>query len=237
MTWNIHDVHGDPLAIDRVIRDAAADVVCLQEAPRFLATRHQLVGLARRTGMFFLTGGREAAGVAILGSLRLDVDFPHARRLPTAAGWRVRPHGYARATIGLPGTDRVSVTSFHLGTVTDWRPPQVRALLAGLLDEVPAVLAGDLNEQPGGPTWHALTDWAADPDPKAPKTFRTPQARHRIDAVLVDPRLNVEYYGDPPGVSEADVNAGSDHRPVFAAIRLPRRHSPAQDAQHGDVFA
>lgn len=223
MSWNIHGMRGEPAAVHRVIRDADPDVVCLQETPKFLLTRHQLVALASRTGRYFLTGGRESAGTAILASLRVDVEFPHSRRVPTAPGWKVPRHGYSRATVGLPRTRRVSVTSFHLSTMTDWRGAQVQRLLHGLVDEVPAVLAGDLNEHPGGPSWVSLSDWAVDPAPQAPPTYRSAHPRHRIDAVLVDPRLQVEYYGDPPGVSPKDVLAGSDHRPVFTAISLPPR--------------
>ena len=223
MSWNIHGLRGEPAAVARVIAAADADVVCLQEAPKFLLTRHQLVALATHTGRYFLTGGRESAGTALLCSLRVDVDFPHSRRVPTPAGWRVPRQGYSRATVGLPSTQRISVTSFHLSTPTDWRPPQVQRLLHGLVDEVPAVLAGDLNEHPGGPSWVTLSDWAVDPAPKAPKTYQARRPRHRIDAILVDPRLRVEYYGDPPGVSDEDVIASSDHRPVYAAIALPPR--------------
>ena len=53
LTWNVRDLLGDSSAVARVITAAAADVVCLQEAPRIVFSRNQLAGLARRCGLFF----------------------------------------------------------------------------------------------------------------------------------------------------------------------------------------
>jgi endonuclease/exonuclease/phosphatase family metal-dependent hydrolase len=112
------------------------------------------------------------------------------------------------------------VTCLHLGLDEQERADHVDRLLAGLVDDVPAVIAGDLNERPDGASWRTLSNWAVDPNPHAPKTFRSTGPRHRIDAVLVDPRVEVVDYGDPPGVVDDDVRRASDHRPVLAQIRL-----------------
>jgi endonuclease/exonuclease/phosphatase family metal-dependent hydrolase len=216
MSWNVRDMLGDPRAVRRVLTGAHADVVCLQEAPRLFSTRQQLVLLARDCGLYFVAGGRASAGTAMLVSLRTDVDGAAARRLPVH-GWRTRPRG---ALVGLPGTERVSVTCLHLGLDEQERADHVDRLLAGLVDDVPAVIAGDLNERPDGASWRTLSNWAVDPNPHAPKTFRSTGPRHRIDAVLVDPRVEVVDYGDPPGVVDDDVRRASDHRPVLAQIRL-----------------
>ncbi len=219
LTWNVKDLSGDVAAVERVITAAQPDVVCLQEAPRRLASRNRLVALAADCGLYFVDGGRASAGTAILTSLRTDVDSVRAQRLPVA-NWRTRPRGFVRALLSLPGTAPVSVTVLHLGLNEAERAQHVNRMLAGLTDDVPAILAGDLNEKPGQPSWRSLTDWAGDPDPHAPLTFPALKPRERIDVVLVDPRLEVLGYGDPEGLVTADVQAGSDHRPVLAQVRL-----------------
>lgn len=224
MTWNIKDLHGDPLAVHRVIRAACPDVVCLQEVPRMVLTRLQLALLATHSGMHAGDGGRQGAGTAIITGDRARVYDVWARRLPVV-GRFTRPRGFARALVALPGTEPVCLTSLHLGLDPDQRADHVDRLLRGLIDDVPAVLAGDLNERAGGASWRTLSNWALDPaadrPDAAPKTFSAKRPRHRIDAILVDPRLPVLDYGDPPDLVEADVRLASDHRPVFARIRLP----------------
>lgn len=222
MTWNVKDLHGDPEAVIGIIRAAGPDVLCLQEAPRLLFTRNQLAELARRCGLFFADGGRIGAGTAILTSLRTELSAARGHRLPVQ-GWRTRPRGFVRATIALPGTRAVSVTSLHLGLDPDQRADHVERLLKGLTDDIPAILAGDMNERPDGSSWRALQDWGRDPDAKAPNTFRAKRPHCRIDVILVDPRLDVLTYGDPPALDEADLVRASDHRPVFAEVRLPPR--------------
>lgn len=219
MTWNVKDLHGDIRAIARVVRAAAPDVLCLQEAPRVFFSRNQLASLARRCGLLFREGGSVSAGTALLTSLRTEVADVRAHRLPVT-GRFARPRGFVRATVSLPGTQRVSLTCLHLGLLEQERSDHVGRLLRGLTDDLPAILAGDLNEKPDGAAWRAISQWAVDPDPKAPKTFKAGKPRARIDAILIDPRLQVLSYGDPANLDEADVALASDHRPVFATVRL-----------------
>jgi endonuclease/exonuclease/phosphatase family metal-dependent hydrolase len=110
----------------------------------------------------------------------------------------------------------------HLGLDADERAAHVQRVLGSLPPDVPAVVAGDLNEPPGGPSWQALAARATDRGEGSGVTFSTARPRRRIDAVLVDPALEVASYGFPAGFSEADVFAASDHRPVLAEIVLPR---------------
>lgn len=222
LTWNVRDLLGDPFAVTRVLRAAGADVVCLQEAPRWPGSRRRLVGLSRQAGMYFAGGGRAGAGTALLVSRRTRTDDVHAVRLPVS-GWRARPRGAVRALVSLPGTQAISVTCVHLGLDADERSAHVARVLASLPPGASAVVAGDLNEGPGGPSWLALSARAVDRGEGSAATFRSTRPRHRIDAVLVDPALEVSGYGFPPGVAEADVVAASDHRPVVAEIVLPPR--------------
>lgn len=222
VTWNVRDMLGDPWAVRRVLLAARADVVCLQEGPRLVATRHQLSTTARRAGLTFVAGGRRGAGTAVLVGARTLVHGAAATRLPVR-GWRTRPRGCVRALVSLPGTAPVAVTCLHLGLDEGERARHVELLLAAqpAPGGPPVVLAGDLNERPDGASWRALAARAVDPAPGAPATFRAARPRHRIDAVLVDPALAVASCGFPEAVGEADVVAASDHRPVLAEVVLP----------------
>jgi len=60
LTWNVHDLLGDPIAVAAVLRSAAPDVVALQEAPRLVRSRPKLAALARSANLLFVTGGRES---------------------------------------------------------------------------------------------------------------------------------------------------------------------------------
>lgn len=223
LSWNVHDLLGDPFAVRRVLVAAKPDVACLQEAPRLVFTRRRLATLARRSGLLFATGGRGAAGAAILASLRTEVHEPRDVRLPVV-GWRARPRGYAVARVGLPTTSHVLVGSIHLALSPEERADHVGRILCDVrARDLPVVLAGDLNEPPGGPSWKALSDVVRDPGIESGPTFPARRPRRRIDAVLVDARLDVLEYGFPVGVSMDDVLQASDHLPVMAAIRLSAR--------------
>lgn len=223
MTWNVRDLRGDPLAVHRVLRSAHADVVCLQEAPRTWLSRNRIADLARRAGMLYVTGGRASGGTALLARVRADVSRPSAVRLPVA-GRFTRPRGAVSAVVALPGTRPVLVVGVHLGLDDAERADHVARVLEHVRSVgLPAVVAGDLNEPPGGPSWQALGAVVADPaaDDGLP-TFPARRPRHRIDVVLVDPVLDVLGHGSPDGVDPGDVLLASDHLPVAATVRLPR---------------
>lgn len=224
LTWNVGDLLGDPLAVHRVIRAARADVACLQEVYRFPLSRNRLAELARACGMYFTCGGRASAGTALFTSLRVEVRSSQARRLPVE-GWGTRPRGYAEAVLRLAGTQELSVLCVHLGLSGHERADHV-ARLGALISRqaAPSVVAGDLNEGPSGASWAALLKQLSDPGQGGDPTYPAHHPRRRIDAVLVDPALEVVSYGWPQGVDEADVLAASDHRPVLAEIALPRPH-------------
>lgn len=221
LTWNVRDMLGDPLAAHRVLRAAAADVVLLQEAPRLALSRGRIAAIARHSGLLFVCGGHASAGTALLVSLRTEVRRSRAVRLPVS-GRLTRPRGYVATEIGLPGTGSVLVAGIHLGLTPEERADHVGRIVADVkASNLPAVVAGDLNETPGGPSWRALRDIAVDPEPDAPPTYSARRPRRRIDAVLASPHLPVSDYGWPDGVSERDVVLASDHRPVAATIQLP----------------
>lgn len=222
LTWNVRDLLGDPHAVARVIRSADADVVCLQEAPRWPTSRWRLSSLARSSGMLFVDGGRSAAGCALLASLRADIRDVRTERLPVE-GRLARPRGAVIARVAPVGGVDVTLVVVHLGLHVAERTLHTEMLAVGLsqLRPGPIVVAGDFNEGPAGPAWTAWASRAADPSPQAKATFPARAPKHRIDAVLVGGLEVVEY--DTWRADEADVIAGSDHRPVLAVISVPMK--------------
>jgi hypothetical protein len=74
MSYNIRSLRDDVGAVGRVIRHAEADVVCVQEAPRFLWWRRKCAHLARDSGLVIVSGGRDAAANMLLVRAAVKVD-------------------------------------------------------------------------------------------------------------------------------------------------------------------
>ncbi len=218
LTWNVHGLRDDVDALTRTIADTRAHVVCLQEAPRHLRWRARSAALARRCGMVVLAGGgEEAVGNLLLCSMAVTVRSTKSVRLPLTPGEQPRAAALARCALG---SAPFTVVGVHLGLHPAERLRHVPVLLAeATAGGDPVVLAGDLNEWPGGPVWEGLggplRDAAgADGTP----TFRCGAPAHRIDAIFADPALAVRRYAvlDTPTVRRA-----SDHFPVYAELALP----------------
>jgi len=123
------------------------------------------------------------------------------------------------ATVGLAGGTPFQVAAVHLGLDQGERQAHVTELVRRLsANGLPSVVAGDLNELAGGPSWQALAVVATDPAPDAALTFTVARPRKRIDAVLTGPGIETVAYGqwqpDP-----RDAALASDHLPVLTLIR------------------
>jgi endonuclease/exonuclease/phosphatase family metal-dependent hydrolase len=218
LTWNIWKLFGDPLAVHRVLRAAEPDVVCLQEAPALLWSTWQLAALARNTGLHLVAGGRTAAGNAMLCSSRLQVHQATALRFRPMNRW-IQRRGAVLATVGLADGPSIQVAGVHLGLDPQERRAHVTELVRRLsAGGRPAVVAGDLNELPGGPSWQALAAVATDPAPEAGATFTVARPRRRIDVVLTGPGIETVEYGRWQS-DLRDAALASDHLPVLALLR------------------
>jgi endonuclease/exonuclease/phosphatase family metal-dependent hydrolase len=225
VTYNIRSLRDDTTAVVRVLRRLEPDVVCLQETPRFLQWRSKLAGLARRSGLLYVVGGRGSGSTALLSRLRVDVAAREERLLSKSRGLHQR--GVAIARLRMHGVE-FAVASLHASLDPAERGRHLMELRALLDDyaDVPQVVAGDLNETPDGPVWRDLarshTDaWAAAPA-GGELTFSALRPRRRIDAVLVSPTVEVLSAGVPEDAdSLADYPRATDHRPVLAELRLP----------------
>jgi endonuclease/exonuclease/phosphatase family metal-dependent hydrolase len=124
------------------------------------------------------------------------------------------------ATVSVPGRTALRVAGIHLSLHLAERLQQVEDLIARLrTTRLPLVVAGDLNEPPGGTAWRALSAVVRDPAPRAGVTYSTARPRHRIDAVLTSPDVETLEYGEWHP-SDRDARLASDHLPVLAVLRL-----------------
>lgn len=214
VSYNIHSQRDDRAALAAVVRELAPDVLLVQEAPRRFRWRQRCAWLAESFGLVVAAGGQPALGNLILTDLRVAVERTWCVRFPLTPGRHLRGAALARCAVaGVPFT----VAGSHLATDPAERPGQA-ALLAEALAaaDPPVVLGADLNDEPGSPTWKALTDRLVDPGGPV-STFSCANPRRRIDAILVGPGIEVR---SCEVVDTALVRRASDHFPVVADLRL-----------------
>lgn len=226
VTYNVRSLRDDRAAVIRVLRELDADVVCVQEAPRFFRWRSKCAALARESGLLYAGGGRTANGVAMLAAHRVDVSSVIEYRLSRTP--RLIRRGVVSAQIHKAGA-WCTVASVHLGLDAEERPRHWSEVV-GLVDryESPVtIVAGDINETPQMPTWRAIaaefTDAGA---PGNAPTFSARNARRRIDGVFVRGPASVQscWVVDGP-----DVEVASDHRPVVTDLDVPVAAESAAD--------
>lgn len=219
LSYNVRSLRDDAHAVAAVIRACEPDLVCIQEAPRFFRWRSKCAALARESGLVIVTGGRPAAAMLLLASLRVRVIEAQNLKLSKRRGLHQR--GIALGTVEVTGA-RFAVASIHLDLVAGERLRHAGEIL-DVLDScaAPTIVAGDINEEADAPAWRMLAGRYQDGWVVAPtggeftSTAKRPQ--RRIDAVFVDRGLDVVSCGVPdvPGIERA-----SDHRPVLAVVRI-----------------
>ncbi|GAA3985680.1 endonuclease/exonuclease/phosphatase family protein [Actinomadura viridis] len=229
--YNIRSLRDDPAAVAGVIRALGPDVACLQEVPRFAGWRRKRRGLARACGMR-VAAGRRAAGLAVLAGPRARIVHGEHHLLSRVPGLHRR--GLAVAVLEFGGA-RLVAASTHLDLAGAPRRAHTAEII-DLLDGVgrayraPVVLAGDVNEEPGGESWTLLAARFQDAHAVAPEgegpTFPARRPARRIDGVFADPRIEVTGCGVPGGEAAASYARATDHRPVLAGLRLPPAPGP-----------
>jgi len=219
LSYNVRALRDDAEAVSAVIRALAPDVVCVQEAPRFMRWRSKRAAIARKAGMVVATADR-TSGLMLMTSLRANVVSTHFTLLSK------RPDLHQRAVCSAVldiGGVRWTIASVHLSLSPDERKahlPELWAALEGQGDG-PLVVAGDVNEEPGGPVWAELgtrlVDAWAVTQTGSGFTFNASSPHKRIDGVFVDSSVEVlecRAVDDVPGVRVA-----SDHLPLLAVLR------------------
>lgn len=218
LSWNMHGLRDDPRLLARVVRDLDPDVVCVQEAPKYLRWRARCAALARRCDLVYVTGGGTTGGSALLASLRVDVEGAAEVCLSRRWGWPAR--GVAAAVVTRSGA-RLGVASMHLPLDAPSRLAHAREVLRvlGRTGAPHTLVAGDVNERPGHAAWQALHDGGLrDLGPGSGPTFPAAAPARRIDGVFASAQVEVLDYRvvDVPGVERA-----SDHRPVLVKVQVP----------------
>ncbi|TYK47965.1 endonuclease/exonuclease/phosphatase family protein [Actinomadura decatromicini] len=227
LSYNIRSLRDDPVALARVVRGLAPDVMCLQEVPRFGAWWLKRRRLARDSDMG-VAAGRRACGLAVLAAPRVRRVAREFHLLTPDPDLHRR--ALAIAVLEVDGA-RLIAASTHLDLRDGPRLRHVREILAHLdraraRHRAPVILAGDVNEEPGGPSWTLLTDRFQDAYATAPSgeepTFSSRDPTRRIDAVFTDPEVRINGCGVP--TTDEALTAlypeATDHRPLLADLEL-----------------
>ncbi len=235
LCYNVRSLRDDRDAVARVIRASEPHVVCLQEVPRFLRWRSKGAALARRSGLVVVAGGRQAGANLILSSLAVDV--VSTRNAVFSKDHGLHRRGAAIATLGLAGV-RFAVAGTHLDLVEGPRLRHVselhKALDAHVPADVPAIVAGDMNDVPDSAVWKQLAVRGADAFAQAGAgdgwTFSAKHPKRRIDGVFADRRLRVV---SAEVIATPDVRRASDHRPLLVEIDLGDLGTDGSNGPHG----
>jgi endonuclease/exonuclease/phosphatase family metal-dependent hydrolase len=227
LTYNVRSLHDDEDAVAAVIRACEPDVVAVQEAPRKLRWRSKRAALARKSGLVVATAD-QPGGLMLMTSLAAKVVSTRFAVMPKTPSLHQRAVTAAELILrGQPW----SIASVHLSLDSDERVRHLEPLWT-LLDTLapPLVVAGDLNEDPGGPVWQSLGERLRDAYELAPNgpglTLSPRSPRRRIDAVFADPSIDVvscHAVHEGPGITQELLAAASDHYPVLAVLRQGRR--------------
>jgi endonuclease/exonuclease/phosphatase family metal-dependent hydrolase len=222
VTHNIRSLRDDRRAVVRVLRDINPDVVCIQEAPRFLFWRRSCRRLADAAGLRIVGGGRSAAANLLLA--RPSIEVRAARDVLFSKDRGLHQRGVAMLQLRWNGR-AVAVAGTHLDGVEEPRLRHIAELHDAIKEFVPAgvpvALAGDFNTEPGSRSWAALCAGGQDAFAVAGRgdgmTATAKQATRRIDAVFVSDGMSVLTC---TALDSADVRRASDHRPVVVDIEL-----------------
>ncbi|GAA5074245.1 endonuclease/exonuclease/phosphatase family metal-dependent hydrolase [Thermocatellispora tengchongensis] len=223
-TYNVRSMYDSVPALTRVIRGLRADVLCVQEAPRFLCWRRKRRALARAAGMTVAAGGRRG-GVAVFAGPRARV--LHAENHLLRFYFRLERRAVAVAVVEVEGV-RLAVGSIHLDLDEAARFHHAGEAVE-LVERIAArhgaaaVLAGDVNEQEDRESFGYIAGRLADCYRHAPSpggdgmTFTARSPGKRIDAIFAGPGLAVVACGGSDA-SREDLAAATDHLPVIAEL-------------------
>ncbi len=223
LTYNLHHGEGvdgkvDLKRIARVITDAHADIVALQEVDQKTERTggvDQAAELARLTGLHFAYGKAMdyqggAYGQALLSRWPLTDFVVHPLPNPT----KVEPRIAISAQVRPPGQPGFRFVGTHLDANRDdtarWQQTTRLIELFGT-DTTPTILVGDFNARPETRVLQALTAYFSDASASNPApTSPAPAPARRIDYVLVRPAAQWQVQTSTV-LPEA---VASDHRPL-----------------------
>ncbi|HOZ47132.1 MAG TPA: endonuclease/exonuclease/phosphatase family protein [Candidatus Hydrogenedentes bacterium] len=231
ITYNIHHGEGTDGRLDldriaRVIREARADIVCLQEVDRGLPRTDKLdfpALLADCLGMRAVFEPNLQFDGGDYGNMtltNLEIVSVENLRLPGPEGRE--PRGCLRTVLRVSERE-IDVLNTHLGLESAERQEQAAVILERLSDR-PTVLAGDLNEAITDPALGMLTRVLRDTAAPGVATFPAATPKKRIDFILASDAFEAV---SADVLSSPDTAVASDHRPFVAELRwsVPERSS------------
>jgi endonuclease/exonuclease/phosphatase family metal-dependent hydrolase len=226
LSYNIRSMRDDRAALARVINRLEPDVVCVQEAPRFAFWLRKRRWLAREVSLG-LAVRRRPAGLELYAGARTALLHRGHRLLSSVPGLHRR--GLVTGLFEVGGV-RLVVASVHLDLLGGPRLRHAEEIVKELERarerfDAPVVVAGDINEEPGGAAWDFLAEHFQDGYVVAPagqgETYSSSVPRTRIDGVFADSGIEVLSCGvpDEPELL-ADYPHATDHRPILAELRV-----------------
>jgi endonuclease/exonuclease/phosphatase family metal-dependent hydrolase len=210
VTYNVQSLRASPSGVADVLRAAEPDIVCVQEAPRFLLASWRMRRLSAACGLVAVGRGRLAGDTAVLVAPSVSVRRFRRLRLSRTSGLHRR--GALVVRVAVEGHE-VTIASVHLGLDAVERVRHAQELVTALAAyKRPFVVAADVNERPGGDAWRVMSTAIG---PAANTRFATFPARdpqHVIDTVFV---------GGPLRVIATGVvrSTASDHRAVIVDVQ------------------
>ncbi len=236
LCYNIHYGQGNDGVYDiprlaRVIKETKPDIVALQEVDVVVKRSgrvHQLRELARLTGLQGRYGPTQHYQGGLYGNgilTRLPILDVEIQPLPYTEATEEKVT-YPRAAIALTlrapdgQVFRVISTHFQHAQFEEDRIAEAEAinkLFAGEDDDIPTILAGDMNARPGSQPMEILhKKWtntmSKDEAPSSPS--KSPKSR--IDYILYRPASSFRLIES----KVIDERMASDHLPVFAILEL-----------------
>jgi endonuclease/exonuclease/phosphatase family metal-dependent hydrolase len=206
LAYNLHSCRAGVETVAGVITRAAPDVAALNEVRRFQARE-----IGRIAGLHVTFG--TTLRWRRFGNALLTKERPTEVRSALFSIASREPRGMVR--VSLPGG--LVVAAVHLGLEADERVAQAGELVAALASAQHVVVAGDVNERPGGLALEIITsrfrDAFAEAGSGSGLTFPAPDPRARIDYLFVSDGIRVESASVLPDVA-------SDHLAVVADLTI-----------------
>lgn len=225
LSYNVRSLRDGREGVAQVIRETAPDLVCVQEAPRFLRWRSRCAALARRSGMVVAGGGGgDAHGNLLLCQLGIEIE--RTAQIPLTHRARTHHRAASVAVCSARG-QRFALVGTHLDLAAPDRLRHVHELFPKLHEvigaDLPLILGADVNETPGEQAWAVmgsrLRDTFATAGAGSAETFPAAAPRRAIDGIFADRRFRIT---SCRVVDHALVPTASDHRPVLATLELGR---------------
>lgn len=241
LCYNIHYGQGNDGVYDlarlaEVINAAKPDLVALQEVDVGVERSgrvHQLRRLAELTGMAARFGPTQHYQGGLFGNAvltRLPILDVAIHPLPYTEATKEKityPRAAIVVTMRSPDGEpfRFISTHFQHGKFEEDRIAEAYAinkLFAGKDDDIPTILAGDMNAQPDSEPMQILQNrWTNAIDKDATFTGPSTAPKYRIDYILYRPASRFR----TARTEVIDERMASDHLPVFAILE-PQRIKP-----------